>query len=658
MAPTATVSLKQGREWLGAAKEGDLALLATLLAGNQALLEHQGSGIGHSAMHWCAAKGYLECLQWLLKQGADMNTLNAEDSTLLHAAAANGQEAVVQYLLEQPETTLTALDSSGETAKQVAESKKWLAIAALIPDQSSRESASAQPHPNNSNHPVLAGNHASTTTPVSQLDQPQLPSDPEQVTPSAADIAPQQMPVGCSQSEDSTGQRAASSTSATGAPFPSSHRGTSHDATGAGLPCQAGNGPQQQPVWQPTPGQEGLSCQLSSCASRQTPNDAGSSSTDVHPPQPCPAKAQGKAWLDAARYGRLPVMKALLHAHNKDKVALVAYNGKGTSYGLMGHTALHWAAAKGYKDTVTWLLEQGADADCPNQGGSTPLHSAVNHGQTAAAEVLVYMGQAAVFAEDDCGDTPMALALSKGHTALIQQLETAQYVNLLRSQPQSSWLMKTVRAVLQRAGVDMAALLERQEVISACQQYLDRLPRPLGACAKVRTSKAVYAASSTATTSTRKVTHLRCDDADDDDGEQSACNTPQQAAEFAKERGNVLYQQAQYQQAISLYSMAINLHVQLALHSQSHNSGLKSLAVLYSNRSAAFASLRRWDEASDDAEQCTSLMPNWSKGHCRAAAAMWAHGQKDMAVAAYKRALALEPTCAPALEALRTLDTQ
>lgn len=58
--------------------------------------------------------------------------------------------------------------------------------------------------------------------------------------------------------------------------------------------------------------------------------------------------------------------------------------------------------------------------------------------------------------------------------------EMGWQVNLLRSQPQSSWLMKTVQAVLQRAGVDMAALLERQEVISACQQYLDRLPRPLG----------------------------------------------------------------------------------------------------------------------------------------------------------------------------------
>ena len=51
-------------------------------------------------------------------------------------------------------------------------------------------------------------------------------------------------------------------------------------------------------------------------------------------------------WLDAARYGKLHTMKTMLKASNKDKAALIAYNGKGTSYGLMGHTALHWAAAK------------------------------------------------------------------------------------------------------------------------------------------------------------------------------------------------------------------------------------------------------------------------------------------------------------------------
>ena len=68
----------------------------------------QGSGIGHSAVHWCAAKGYLECLQWLVKQGADISSLNAEASTPLHAAAANGQESIVQYLLDQPKMTCEA----------------------------------------------------------------------------------------------------------------------------------------------------------------------------------------------------------------------------------------------------------------------------------------------------------------------------------------------------------------------------------------------------------------------------------------------------------------------------------------------------------------------------------------------------------------------
>ena len=59
--------------------------------------------------------------------------------------------------------------------------------------------------------------------------------------------------------------------------------------------------------------------------------------------------------------------------------------------------------------------------------------------------------------------------------------------------------------------------------------------------------------------------------------------------------------------------MAINLCIQLTQHGQDLDGGPKALAVLYSNRSAAFASLYRWDEAADDAEQCIALMPNWSK---------------------------------------------
>ena len=60
-------------------------------------------------------------------------------------------------------------------------------------------------------------------------------------------------------------------------------------------------------------------------------------------------------WLDAARYGKLHSMKGLLKAAGKHKADLVAYSGAGTSYALMGHTALHWAAAKVCITTTTDL---------------------------------------------------------------------------------------------------------------------------------------------------------------------------------------------------------------------------------------------------------------------------------------------------------------
>ena len=53
-------------------------------------------------------------------------------------------------------------------------------------------------------------------------------------------------------------------------------------------------------------------------------------------------------------------------------------------------------------------------------------------------------------------------------------------VNRLTGQPQSLWDMKSVREVLQLSGINMAALLERHEVMTACQQQLDKMPKPVG----------------------------------------------------------------------------------------------------------------------------------------------------------------------------------
>jgi stress-induced-phosphoprotein 1 len=64
--------------------------------------------------------------------------------------------------------------------------------------------------------------------------------------------------------------------------------------------------------------------------------------------------------------------------------------------------------------------------------------------------------------------------------------------------------------------------------------------------------------------------------------------------------------------------------------------------VLYSNRSGAYASLKQWEKALDDATKTTEIKPDWSKGWGRKGAAL--HGTGDLvgAVDAYEQALKLD----------------
>ncbi|CAK7269439.1 Hsp90 cochaperone [Sporothrix epigloea] len=66
--------------------------------------------------------------------------------------------------------------------------------------------------------------------------------------------------------------------------------------------------------------------------------------------------------------------------------------------------------------------------------------------------------------------------------------------------------------------------------------------------------------------------------------------------------------------------------------------------ILYSNRSAAFASKRDWDNAFTDAEKTTQLKPDWPKGWGRLGSALY--GKRDLVRAydAYTEGLKLDPT--------------
>ncbi|KAL1887757.1 Hsp90 cochaperone [Sporothrix stenoceras] len=65
--------------------------------------------------------------------------------------------------------------------------------------------------------------------------------------------------------------------------------------------------------------------------------------------------------------------------------------------------------------------------------------------------------------------------------------------------------------------------------------------------------------------------------------------------------------------------------------------------ILYSNRSAAYASKRDWDHAFADAEKTTQLKPDWPKGWGRLGSALY--GKRDLVKAyeAYQEGLKLDP---------------
>ena len=77
------------------------------------------------------------------------------------------------------------------------------------------------------------------------------------------------------------------------------------------------------------------------------------------------------------------------------------------------------------------------------------------------------------------------------------------------------------------------------------------------------------------------------------------------------------------------------------------------LHVFYSNRSLCAPSLKKFDMATQDAQKCVELKPDWSKGYSRLGSAHFFAGRFEEAAAAYGKGLAVEPTSEPLLQGLQ-----
>ncbi len=116
----------------------------------------------------------------------------------------------------------------------------------------------------------------------------------------------------------------------------------------------------------------------------------------------------------AAQSGHMEVMEVLL-----DRGADVNAQNE------TGQTALIGAASLGDAELVNFLLDRGADPNITNkESGFTALIAATWSDYPEIVETLLRKG-AQVNAKDKFGKTPLKWAREKGHTQIIQLLQSA-----------------------------------------------------------------------------------------------------------------------------------------------------------------------------------------------------------------------------------------
>lgn len=92
-----------------------------------------------------------------------------------------------------------------------------------------------------------------------------------------------------------------------------------------------------------------------------------------------PAAVSDAPIFDAAKRGDLSLVRQIVQG---DASALKLRDGP------FGATPLHWAALKGHKDVVAFLVSAGADTKATNRDGETPLQVASRAGQKDVVEIL------------------------------------------------------------------------------------------------------------------------------------------------------------------------------------------------------------------------------------------------------------------------------
>lgn len=320
-------------------------------------------------------------------------------------------------------------------------------------------------------------------------------------------------------------------------------------------------------------------------------------------------REEGKAFMDASKGGDAGGLERSLLA----RPDLLWYRGQGTSYGFVGHTALHYCAAKGHVACLRTLLLAGSQVNAKNRGGSSVLHSAAMNDSVECARILIAAGANPRMGDQD-GELPEDAGRRRGKIAAADVVRDA--VAAARANPGGLGEVERVQKIGPPDARGRAAA--RVFVEKFDQARIEwtppppPAPRPAPPPAPPKKEKAAEAEKAPASSSS------------EEDQEAMA-----QKVEDLRIKGNQAFGRKDFSAAVSSYSLAIRLD------------GKNHLAL--SNRSAAFAALGNFEKALEDAQQVVKLVPTWAKGYSRLGAALHGGGQWAEAARSYKAGLDLEP---------------
>ena len=119
------------------------------------------------------------------------------------------------------------------------------------------------------------------------------------------------------------------------------------------------------------------------------------------------------------RVGRTPLEIALIEGKTQLASMLVKESG-GDPQALLFMLA---ESEVSDRDSLAFVIQQGADVNAANDAGTTPLHVAVSHGGLLVTKRLIALG-ADVNIVDGDGRTPLANAMANGSSNIVALLES------------------------------------------------------------------------------------------------------------------------------------------------------------------------------------------------------------------------------------------